>query len=226
MLVFTYIKDNSSRIQKKNFSKLGNKELWRHLIDELRQNYKIFIDTDSENILNKCNSLENVLAYPRDNKFIEMENDPDNNLSPVLLMVENFLKKYVHDDEEIIILTHITSPFLKKQTIKNAIRKLEEGYEFVHSVTSKQDFAWLDNINNPLNFNPNVIQRTQDLQKIYFSNGAFFIFRKKDFIKYNNRLGKNNFLYELDNIQGIEIDTQADLELAKIIYRGVNSGLN
>jgi hypothetical protein len=49
------------------------------------------------------------------------------------------------------------------------------------------------------------------------SNGAFFIFRKKTFIKYKNRIGKNPFYYELDFPESIEIDNKEDLYLARKI---------
>jgi CMP-N-acetylneuraminic acid synthetase len=221
MKVFTYIKDNSLRVPKKNFKLLGKLPLWKHLIYELSDSYEVFIDTDSDEVVRECNldsKLSNVTAYLRDKKFIDMEEDAFNKLSPALLMVENFLEKYVDDENEIIVLTHVTSPFLTCKTIKKAISFLTADIETVHSVTCKQDFAWLSSFEKPINFNPSVVQRTQDLDKIFFSNGAFFIFKKKTFMKYKNRLGKNNFLYELDHIEGIEIDNFNDLEFAKLIH--------
>ena len=142
-------------------------------------------------------------------------------LSPALLMVENFLDKYVKDPDEKIVITHVTSPFLKKESIETALKYFDLGYEFVHSVHSIQDFAWFGEKFEPLNFNPKVVQRTQDVEKVHFSNGAFFIFDKKNFKKYGNRLGDKNFYYGLNNIESIEIDTMEDLELAKIVYKGM-----
>ena len=66
-----------------------------------------------------------------------------------------------------------------------------------------------------------MIQRTQDVEEVHFSNGAFFIFNKRNFKKYKNRLGDKNFYYKLNNIEAIEIDTIEDLKLAKIVYKGV-----
>jgi len=231
MKIFTYIKNDSSRVPRKNFKMIGGLPLWKHLIYEVNafSNVDIFIDTDSQEVIDECNSdekLSGVTAYLRDKKFIDMENDPNNSLSPALLMVENFLSNFVDDDNEVIVLTHVTSPFLKPKTIFSAAKILEEGFDTVHSVTSKQDFAWLKSFDNPINFNPNVVQRTQDLDKICFSNGAFFIFTKKTFMKNMNRFGENNFLYEIDNIEGIEIDTLQDLNFAKIVYRGVANGID
>jgi len=224
MKIFTYIKKSSSRIKSKNFVSLSGKPLWTILTEELSQIADFYIDTDSIEVRDHClKNYNNVVPYMRGQAFIDMENDPLNKESPALLMTKNFLNLYVKDDEEIIVLTHVTSPFLKKETVLEACKLIQEDrYEFVHSVTSRKDFAWLKGVTNPINFNPKIVQRTQDLDEILFSNGAFFIFKKKNFIKYNNRLGKNNFLFKLDSIQGVEVDYPEDLELAKIIMRGIN----
>ena len=227
MKIFTYIKNDSSRIKRKNFVSLGNIPLWKHLVYELSDLCEFFIDTDSFDVINECKKdfkLKNTKAYLRNQIFIDMENDPENKISPALLMTENFLKTYVLDDDEIVILTHITSPFLKKETVVKAVKMLNNGFDVIHSVTSKQDFAWLSTFNNPINFNPKVVQRTQDLEKVYFSNGGFFIFTKKTFIENNHRFGKNTFLYEINDIEGIEIDNLKDLDLASIVYRGIKNG--
>lgn len=229
MKIFTYIKNDSSRIPRKNFRILGEAPLWKHLISRANSLFEVFIDTDSQEVIDECNRddrLSGVVAYSRDQKFIDMENDPDNSLSPALLMVENFLSKFVENDDEVIILTHVTSPFLKTETMLRAVNILEEGFDTVHSVTVKQDFAWLESFDNPINFNPRVVQRTQDLDKIYFSNGAFFIFTKKTFMKNLNRFGENNFLYEIDKVEGLEIDTMEDFEFAKTVYEGLKDGFN
>jgi N-acylneuraminate cytidylyltransferase len=227
--IFTYIKNDSSRIPRKNFKELGGTPMWKHLIYEMSKISEVFIDTDSQEVLDECEAderLSTVTAYPRDKAFVEMEEDSNSSLSPALLMVENFLSKFVEDDSEVIVLTHVTSPFLKSETVEKAVSVLKNGYDTVHSVTVKQDFAWLESFEKPLNFNPNVVQRTQDLDKIYFSNGAFFIFTKETFMKNKNRFGKNNFLYEIDSVEGLEIDNFKDLDFAKIIYRGVENGSN
>ena len=52
MIFFIIIKRNSSRIKKKNFEKIGNLQMWEHLIHTLK-GQKVFIDTDSEFIIKK-----------------------------------------------------------------------------------------------------------------------------------------------------------------------------
>tara|TARA_B100000497_G_C7661810_1_gene398680 strand:- start:100 stop:759 length:660 start_codon:yes stop_codon:yes gene_type:complete len=217
MKYFIIIKQHSQRVENKNFIDLGGKPLWKHLIYEL-EGQDVYIDTDSDIILKECESLSWVTAYPRKQDYIEYENFNKSSLSPVLMMINNFLDNHVNDDNEIIITTHVTSPFLKQETIKDAIKKLNEGYDSVHSVTEHQEFSYYQG--KPINFVETVVQKTQDLEPIVMSNGAFFGFTKKTFKENNNRIGKKPYFYVLPPIEDIEIDTTNDLKLAKIIYNG------
>ena len=225
MKIFTYIKHSSERVKNKSFRKLGSLELWKHLLYELKD-YEVYVDTDSKIIRKECFddiNLRHVYGYPRKFQYVEMEKDSSVAHSPSLLMVENFLNSYVTDDNEVIVLTHVTSPFLKKETILDAVKYLDKGYDFVHSVFSVQDFAWYKG--KPLNFDPHIVQKTQNLNKLVFSCGAFFIFTKKSFKEHQNRISVKspelNHYYPLSKIESIEIDTEQDFELALLVYEGV-----
>ena len=140
MKFFIIIKKNSQRVKKKNFQRIGKMELWQHLIKTLR-NKKVFIDTDSNEIINKCKkSFPWVHAYKREKKFISMESKK--NASPTLLMIKNFLDNFVEDPNEIVVTTHVTSPFLKLKTILSAVKKLNK-YDSVASITKDYNFAWI-----------------------------------------------------------------------------------
>jgi CMP-N-acetylneuraminic acid synthetase len=219
MIFFIIIKKKSQRIKNKNFVKLGSKELWKHLVLELKGE-KVFIDTDSNKIIKECSKyFPWVVAYPRKKEHIKFEEKKTT--SPALLMIDNFLKKYIENNNEIIVTTHVTSPFIKLSTIKKAAKKLKK-YDSIAAVTKYYNFAWLNNKKNkliPINFNPKEVNKTQNLNPIVMSNGAFFIFKKKTFIKYKNRIGKNPFYCELNFPESIEIDDKEDLYLARNICR-------
>ena len=219
MLFFIIIKHKSKRINKKNFRRLGKYQLWEHLILRLK-GCKVYIDTDSPVIINRCNKFFPwVKAYKREKKFIIQEYKKDT--SPTLNMIKNFLNKYVKDNNQIIVTTHVTSPFLKLDTIKKAVKKLK-NFDSVHSVTKEYNFAWIEKNKKkliPINFDPKIVTKTQNLNPIVQSNGAFFIFRKKTFMKYNNRIGKKPFYYNLNFPESVEIDTIEDLNLARKLCR-------
>jgi CMP-N-acetylneuraminic acid synthetase len=138
MIFFIIIKKKSQRIKNKNFIKLGSKELWKHLVSELK-GQKVFIDTDSDKIIKECKRYYPwVFVYPRKKEHVQFEERKT--ISPALLMIDNFLKKYVENNNEIIVTTHVTSPFIKLSTIKKAAKKLKK-YDSVAAVTKYYNFA-------------------------------------------------------------------------------------
>ena len=212
------IKEHSERLPDKNFLELGDKPLFKHLLDEL-EGEEVFIDTDSWMLYSRLKN-SNVTCYMRNQKFVNLETDGDFKVSPVLLMIENFLDNYVEDENEIIITPHVTSPFIKLGTIIEASKKLDEGYDSVQACTEYKEFTYFKG--KPVNFNPGVVQKTQDLEPVVMGNGAFFIFTKKTFKENNNRTGKNPYFYPITFPESIEIDDKEDWELAKRVYEKQN----
>ena len=214
MKFFIIIKENSERLPDKNFLELGDKPLFKHLLGEL-EGEEVFIDTDSWMLYSRLKN-SNVTCYMRNQKFVNLETDGDFKVSPVLLMIENFLDNYVDDENEIIVTPHVTSPFIKLDTIIKASKKLDEDYDSVQACTEHQEFTYFKG--QPVNFNPNVVQKTQDLEPVVMGNGAFFIFTKKTFKENNNRTGKNPHFYPITFPESIEIDNYKDWELAERVY--------
>ena len=212
MKFFIIVKQTSVRVPDKNFRLLGDKPLWKYLIDSLK-NECVYIDTDSVNLIKECENINYITAYQREQRFIDFENDDSSELSPALMMIDNFLQHYVEDENEVVVTTHVTSPFLKKSTIMNAALKLKEGYDSVQSCVEHHEFAYFNGL--PVNFDPSVIQKTQNLPPVIMGNGAFFIFTKKTFNKKKNRSGSRPYFFPLSFKESIEIDTEEDFELAE-----------
>ena len=132
--------------------------------------------------------------------------------------IDNFTKK----KNEIVITSHVTSPFIKISTIKNALSKMR-GYDSVSSCQKVQNFSYLEWSNKksiPINFNDNVIQKTQSLKKIIHLNGAFFIIKKNIFL--NNglkRISHKNYFYDLKFPEYLDIDYPADIRLVREIAK-------
>ena len=146
MKVFFIIKHNSQRIKKKNFKKILNLELYKKVLYKFK-NFKVFVDTDSERIIKSCKvdkNLRHVFCYRRDKKFIEMERS--NTKSPTPLMIKNFLDNFTKVKNEVIITSHVTSPFIKISTIKDAL-KIMKNYDSVSSVQKIQNFSYLETSN-------------------------------------------------------------------------------
>ena len=218
MKIFTILKDKSKRIPDKNFIELYGYPLWWHLLSEL-DGLDVTVNTDSQKFIKELqkSNLKSIKVIERDQKHIDWENDETIDSSPVEDMLFDFCETI--DKSEIVVLTHITSPFLKKETLFDAINMLQNHHKAksIHSVLVIQDFAWLKNGSEvkPVNFFTNRVQRTQDLPPILVSKGAFFIAKASDILRQRKRLPQPLIFFPLNHTQAIEIDNFEDLEFAK-----------
>ena len=219
MKIFTIIKEYSERIPDKNFVDLNGYPLWWHLLSEL-EGLDVTVNTDSKKFIKQLRSskLKSIKVFERLQKHIDWENNENIDSSPVEDMLFEFCKTI--DRSEMVVLTHVTSPFLKKQTILDAIDLLQKDpkAKSIHSIHEVQDFVWLKQATEAkaVNFCRDRVQRTQDLSSIFVSKGAFFISKAEDILNQRNRLPEPLLFFPLDHMQAIEIDNFEDLKFARI----------
>ena len=220
MKIFTIIKEESKRIPDKNFIDINGNPLWWYLLSELK-GLDITVNTDSQKFVNqyKNSHMQPIKIIKRSQKHIDWENDDNIDSSPVEDMLFDFCKTI--NGSEIVVLTHITSPFLKKETIFEAVDLLQNDQyaKSIHSILKIQDFIWIkkNNITTPVNFYTDRVQRTQDLSPIFVSKGAFFISKASDILNQRKRLPEPLIFFPLSHIEGVEIDNFDDLEYARFL---------
>ena len=220
MKIFTIIKEDSKRIPNKNFVAVNGHPLWWHLLSEL-EGLDVTVNTDSQKFIRQLeeSNLKSIRVIQRHQKHIDWENDKSIDSSPVEDMLFDFCKTL--DRSEIVVLTHITSPFLKKQTIVDAVDMLQnnQNSKSIHSVHKIQDFVWVkkENRTSPVNFETDRVQQTQDLSPIFVSKGAFFIAKAGDILDQRKRLPEPLLFFSLDHVQSVEIDNFEDLEFARLL---------
>ena len=225
MKLFTIVKEQSERIPSKNFQEvIQGKELWKWTIERLANNqFETYVNTDSPDVLSDIRDLPNVYGIPRAQHHIDWEMQSQTRGSPVEDMLISFASNSTIPENEIICLFHVTSPFITLGTIKHASSYLEKGFDSVQSVKKIQDFVFLQNDDAsivPVNYDPAIVQRTQDLRPVYMSLGAFFISTKRLILKEKTRLPGKTYNYELNQIESVEIDYPSDLELTRCIVNG------
>ena len=130
----------------------------------------------------------------------------------------DIIKDFLCDvDTEILILSHVTSPFLRASTIRKCISAVKSGkYDSAFTASKVYDFLWRDDI--PLNFNPASIVRSQELPTIYKETIGCFTFPRKMFDKTGRRVGYKPYICEVDKIEEIDINYPQDFEIANAIY--------
>lgn len=204
---FIPIKLNNQRLPGKNLMDLDGRPLCDYIFKTITQ-----VDTISEKYV-YC-SDERIKEYiPEGLSFLKRDLCLDGFQIKGLEIIDYFVRDV---DADIYVLTHVTQPFTKAESIKNALDKvLYEGYDSAFSCICIQDYCWYKG--KPFNYDMKDIVTTQNLEPIYMETGAFFIFRKEVFTKLHQRIGENPYMAVIDQFEAVDIDTAEDYELAKVV---------
>lgn len=204
---FIPIKLNNQRLPGKNLMELEGKPLCSYLFDTINQ-----VDTIQEKYV-YCSDKKIKKYIPNGINFLKRDSYLDGFQVKGLEIIDRFVQDV---DADIYILTHVTQPFTKPESIKAALDKvLYEGYDSAFSCTKIQDYCWYKG--KPFNYNMKDIVTTQNLEPIYKETGAFFIFRKEVFTQLHQRIGRKPFMYVIDEFEAVDIDEPEDFEFAKAV---------
>jgi CMP-N-acetylneuraminic acid synthetase len=211
------IKAHSERVPGKNFKLLGGKPLYTWIIEallEIPTISGITIDTDSNDA--------GLWKLGRNSK-INIKQRREELIGDFVSMNEIIWDFVKSSDEDSFLMTHVTNPFLSKYTIETAIKefysKKNQGYDSLFSVSPIQGRLF-NSIAEPINHNPRILMRTQDLEPIYLENSCLYIFDKESFAVKQARIGVKPILFTTPLIDSIDIDTQEEWNLAEHIAKG------
>lgn len=121
-------------------------------------------------------------------------------------------------EADIYAVCHCTSPFVSEEHFEECVEATKSD-EFDSSFTAEklQHLMWTDS-NEPLNFDPANVPRTQDLPVYYNEVSAAYVFKREVFEKYKRRIGIKPHITEVSGIECIDIDYPEDFEIANAIY--------
>lgn len=204
---FATIKLNSQRVPHKNTQMIGSRPLCYHILNTAKQ------VKDIDEIVVYCSDEAVIEHIPDGVKFIKREKWLDGDEIRAKDTYTAFLKDVKAD---VYIAMCTTSPFTKVESLENALHKvLYEGYDSAFTAKRMQTFAWYDG--KPINYEPDSVPRTQDIKPVFVETSAFFIFKKELWTEYGRRIGFNPYIQEVDDIEGVDIDTMEDLKFAQTI---------
>ena len=207
------MRHNSERVPGKNYRPLAGIPLYHHVVRTLSavpEIDSIVIDTDSNFIIEDC-----AARFPLVRVLLRPESLRDGNIA----MNDVLLNTLDQVDADIVLQTHSTNPFLKAATISDALRLFTTpGSEFdsVFSVTRLQARLWDSDV-HPVNHDPAVLLRTQDLAPLFIENSCFFIFTPELLRQRGNRIGSRPLMVEMAPLEAVDIDTEEDFALATAI---------
>ena len=108
---------------------------------------------------------------------------------------------------------------LRVSTIDKAIQTFlnnQRKYDSLFTVDRIQSRLYRENL-IPVNHNPMEMLRTQDLSPIFIENSNLYVFTRSSFNKEKCRIGKNPMILETPKLESVDIDTEEDFILAKLI---------
>ena len=122
---------------------------------------------------------------------------------------------------DIYVLSHATAPFIKAESISEAVRKVrDEGYDSSFAATGLQEFLWKDG--KPFNYSLSNIPRTQDLELLYMETCGLYVYRRELILNEGRRIGNNPYLLPVSKIEACDINTLEDFQIADAIYQYQN----
>ena len=118
---------------------------------------------------------------------------------------------------DIYVMTHVTSPFISKNSIERGIEAVKSNiYDSAFAAKKIQEFLWKDG--KPFNYELDSIPRSQDLPALYEETSGFYIYRRTVITELNRRIGENPFVVEVGKIESIDINELEDFVMADAVY--------
>lgn len=211
------MRHHSARVPEKNYRPLAGEPLYHHILSTLSdvpEVQTILVDTDSPIIMEGITeNFPGIKTIPR----------PEYLLGEMVSMNEILIYDTSVIKADYYLQTHSTNPLIKPGTISRAIQTFLENlpdYDSLFGVTRLQTRLW-DQDGKPLNHDPNVLLRTQDLPPIYEENSCIYIFGREKLIARQNRLGEKPLMFEIPAIEAWDIDEELDFTVAETLYRQV-----
>ncbi|WP_300156547.1 acylneuraminate cytidylyltransferase family protein [Solidesulfovibrio sp.] len=213
------MRHDSERVPGKNYRDFGGAPLYHHIVRALLdcgRVSRVVIDTDSPFIFaDAARHFPEVTLLKRPRELLGGEVP----MNSILL----------HDVSQVAghyyLQTHSTNPLLRPQTIAKAVDAFLAalpGHDSLFSVTARHVRLW-DAAGRPLNHDPAVLLRTQDLEPVYEENSNLYLFSAASLRQCGNRIGRRPMLFEIPAWEAMDIDEEFDFRLAESVYRATQA---
>lgn len=209
------MRHESERVTGKNYRTLGDRPLFHHIVSTLLSCPPIaetVIDTDSPLIREDA-----ARAFPS----VTVLDRPEHLRGGMVPMNEVLLNDVARIDADLYLQTHSTNPLLQAESITAAIDAFvaaQPDYDSLFGVTRLQARLWSAN-RRPINHDPRVLLRTQDLPPVFEENSCLYLFSRASIERHGNRIGERPLLYELPREEAWDIDEEIDFAVVEALYQ-------
>jgi len=209
------MKGHSERIAGKNLRLLAGRPLYHWIMDTLvaqRAISEVVVDTDSDEIADDVSAnFANVTVRRRPADLL-------GDMVPMHDIVARFVAE--HDALEIVLQTHATNPLLRPQTMAEAIQTFldDDKHDSLMSVTEWKTRLF-DQRGHPLNHDPSVLLRTQDLRPVFEENSNIYIAPRAVVESTGRRIGSKPILFPVDRLESLDIDEEIDFAMVECLMQ-------
>jgi CMP-N-acetylneuraminic acid synthetase len=207
------MRHRSERVSGKNYRLLAGRPLYVYILEtllacpEIRQ---IAVDTDSPAIIE---------GIAREYPGVHLIERPEHLRGGDVPTNDVILHDLTAIPARFYLQTHSTNPLLRSETVSRAIHTFLDGYprtDSLFSVTRLQKRLW-DPQGRPINHDPAVLLRTQDLSPLYEENSCIYLFERETFLARRNRLGERPALFEMPADEAWDIDEEIDFKIVEFL---------
>ena len=208
------MKGNSERVPGKNLRDCAGKPLFHWVTEALLGAGRVdhvVVDTDSDDIeAAVCSVFPAVEVHRRP---VHLHGD----LVPMHDIVAHLVSVLEGD---VFLQTHSTNPLLTSETIDRAVAAFEDrgDRDSLMSVTPWQTRFYRQD-GTPVNHDPAVLLRTQDLDPIFEENSSLYIAPRQLVEATGRRVGPRPLLFPMDRQEATDIDEELDFLIAEHLLR-------
>ncbi|HEX9014277.1 MAG TPA: acylneuraminate cytidylyltransferase family protein, partial [Anaerolineaceae bacterium] len=91
-------------------------------------------------------------------------------------------------------------------------------YDSLFGVTRVQTRLW-DAQTRPINHDPAILLRTQDLPPVFMENSCLYLFTRPLLERRRNRIGEHPLMFEIDAAEAWDIDEELDFAVVDCLMR-------
>lgn len=207
------MRHHSERVAGKNYRLMAGRPLYAYILETLqacRSVSQIIVDTDSPII------REGVAERFPSVRLIDRPEHLRGGDVPTNDILEHDVRAA---PSAYYLQTHCTNPLLKTATIDRAVEAFLRSFpekDSLFTVTRWNKRLWSEG-GTPLNHDPAVLLRTQDLPPVFEENSCLYLFERQRFLASRNRLGLAPVLFEIAPGEALDIDEEYDFCLVETL---------
>ena len=207
------MRHDSERVPGKNYRPLGGRPLFHHVVETLLASPRVshvVIDTDSDLMRESAQA-----AFPA----VEVLDRPPHLRDGMVSMNDVLLNDVERVEADVYLQTHSTNPLLRTATVTDAIDRLldDPDSDSLFGVTRLQTRLWGAD-GSPINHDPSVLTRTQDLPPVFEENSCIYLFTRESLERRGNRIGERPILFEIPREEAWDIDEEIDFRVVEALH--------